>query len=67
MNSATSSLANWTPEQIARAKKWLETWRATMPSLEEIRRHELRTPSGLIEQQYWFTKFACRDLLDEKE
>jgi len=42
MSSGTSSLANWTPEQIAQAKKWVETWRLAGPELEKLRREELR-------------------------
>jgi hypothetical protein len=37
-----SSLANWTPEQIAQGKRWVQAWREAGPALEEIRRRELR-------------------------
>lgn len=42
MNDEPSSLANWTPEQIALGKRWVETWRLAGEDLERIRRKELR-------------------------
>jgi len=42
MSSGTSSLANWTPEEIENTKKWVETWRKAGPILEKIRREEVR-------------------------
>jgi hypothetical protein len=42
MSSGTSSLANWTPEEIEKTKKWVETWRKAGPILEKIRREEVR-------------------------
>ena len=42
MNDEPSSLANWTPEQIALGKRWVETWRLAGKDLERIRRIELR-------------------------
>jgi len=42
MSSGTSSLANWTPEEIENTKKWVETWRRAGPELEKIRREEVR-------------------------
>jgi hypothetical protein len=36
------SLSNWTPEQIALGKRWVQTWREAGPELERIRRQELR-------------------------
>jgi hypothetical protein len=38
-----SSLKNWTPEQIALARRWVDTWKIAGPELEQIRRRELRT------------------------
>jgi hypothetical protein len=37
-----SVLANWTSEQIALGKKWVETWKLAAEDLERIRRKELR-------------------------
>lgn len=37
-----SSLANWTPEQIALGKRWVETWKLAGEDLERIHRKELR-------------------------
>jgi hypothetical protein len=42
VKSEKSSLSNWTPEQIAQGKRWVETWRETGPLLEQLRRLELR-------------------------
>jgi hypothetical protein len=38
----SSALANWTPEQIALGKRWVETWRLAGEDLERIRRKEIR-------------------------
>jgi hypothetical protein len=35
-------LADWTPEQIAAARRWVRTWQEAGPKLEKIRRRELR-------------------------
>jgi hypothetical protein len=40
--SGLSKLSNWTPEQIAMAKRWVQTWMEATPELERIRRQELR-------------------------
>jgi hypothetical protein len=37
-----SALSNWTPEQIALGRRWVETWRLAALDLEGIRRAELR-------------------------
>jgi hypothetical protein len=37
-----SAWAEWTPEEIARGKRWLETWRLVNECLERIRRKEIR-------------------------
>lgn len=42
MNDEPSSLANWTPEQIAVGRRWVETWRLAGIDLERIHRTELR-------------------------
>ncbi len=39
-----------TPEELALAKKWLETWKRAGPELERIRREEIRktdTPTAV--------------------
>jgi hypothetical protein len=41
MNNEPSALANWTPEQIALGKRWVETWRLAAADLERIHRAEL--------------------------
>jgi len=46
MNSEASSLANWTPEQIAQGKRWVQAWREAGPVLEQLRRDELRRLDG---------------------
>lgn len=38
----SSALADWTPEQIALGKRWVETWRLAGEDLERIRRRESR-------------------------
>jgi len=38
----SSALANWTPEQIALGRKWVETWKLAAADLERIRRKEIR-------------------------
>ena len=42
MNEEPSALANWTPEQIALGRRWVETWKLAGPDLERIRRKENR-------------------------
>lgn len=37
-----SSLASWTPEQLAAGRRWVEAWKRAAPELERIRREELR-------------------------
>ena len=37
-----SALADWTPEQLALAKRWVETWKLAAVELERIRRREIR-------------------------
>ena len=36
-----SALADWTPEQIALGKKWVETWKLAAVELERIKRKEI--------------------------
>ena len=40
--SRTSKLADWSPEQIALGKRWVQAWKEAGPELERIRREELR-------------------------
>jgi hypothetical protein len=46
MESKESRLTNWTPEQIAQGKRWIEAWRIASAALEKIRREELRNLDG---------------------
>ena len=38
----SDALADWTPEQIALGKKWVETWKLAAVDLERIKRKEIR-------------------------
>ena len=38
----TSALADWSAEEIALGKKWVETWQLAAKDLERIRRKEIR-------------------------
>jgi hypothetical protein len=42
MDPVPSSLAGWTPEQIAQGRRWVQTWEKAGPELEKVRRNELR-------------------------
>jgi hypothetical protein len=42
MSNPPSALSNWTPEQIALGKRWVETWKLAGTDLERIRRQEIR-------------------------
>ena len=42
MNYAASLIANWTPEQVDNARRWVENWKLAAPELERIRRKEIR-------------------------
>ena len=37
-----SALTEWTPQQIALGKRWVETWQRAAVELERIRRQEIR-------------------------
>lgn len=41
MAASSSALKNWTPEQIAAGRRWVQTWREAGPRLERIRQEEL--------------------------
>lgn len=42
MSSETSSLAGWTPEQIAHGQRWVQAWKIAGEDMEQLRRKELR-------------------------
>jgi len=42
MSNESSALTNWTPEEVALGKRWVETWRLAGADLERIHRKELR-------------------------
>ena len=41
-----SNLANWTPEQIAQGKRWVQVWKEAGEVLERLRRDDLRRLDG---------------------
>jgi len=43
MATRPSALATWSPEAVAQARRWVQTWQAAAPRLADIRRRELRT------------------------
>jgi hypothetical protein len=42
MAEPRSALADWTDEQIALGRRWVQAWRDAAPRLEALRRRELR-------------------------
>lgn len=40
--SRPSALDEWTPEQLALGRRWVQAWKSAAPALEAIRRDELR-------------------------
>ena len=42
MSSDSSSLRNWTPEQVAAGRRWVQAWREAGQAMERLRREELR-------------------------
>ena len=42
MNDTPPALADWTPEEIALGKRWVDTWKLAGADLERIRRKEIR-------------------------
>lgn len=50
MSLEASSLVDWTPEQIAQGKRWVQAWKEAGPVMEQLRRDELRRldPSSSI-------------------
>jgi len=47
MPDGASYLGNWTPQQIADGRRWVQAWKLTGPELEQIRRNELREIDAL--------------------
>ena len=39
---AEDRLADWSPDQIALARRWVKVWQQAGPRLERVRRDELR-------------------------
>jgi hypothetical protein len=46
MDDADSALRDWTPEQLALGRHWVETWRLAGADLERIRHAEIRCLDG---------------------
>jgi hypothetical protein len=42
MSTEPSSLGDWTPEQVALGRRWVQAWQTAGPELERLRREELR-------------------------
>ena len=42
MQTQSSSLGDWTAEERAQGRRWVQAWRAAGPELERLRRAELR-------------------------
>src|SRR5437899_11259317 len=42
MSLESPSLADWTPEQIAQGKRWVQAWKEAGTVMEQLRRDELR-------------------------
>jgi hypothetical protein len=42
MDERQDVFADWTPEQVALARRWVESWKHAGPALEHVRREELR-------------------------
>jgi hypothetical protein len=41
MQPERSSLSDWTPEQVAAGRRWVDSWRQAGPVLERLRREEI--------------------------
>jgi hypothetical protein len=46
MDAPVSSLADWTPEQIARGRQYVRAWKEAAAAMEALRRRELREMDG---------------------
>jgi hypothetical protein len=42
MSTEPSGLKDWTPEQIALGRRWVQAWREAGAEMERLRREELR-------------------------
>ena len=42
MSNESSSLKNWTPEELANGRRWVQAWREAGRDMERLRREELR-------------------------
>jgi hypothetical protein len=42
MSDESSSLANWTPEELVIGRRWVQAWREAGQDMERLRREELR-------------------------
>ena len=48
MDNDSSSLADWTPEQIAQGRRWVQAWREAGAEMERLRREELRSLDAFL-------------------
>jgi hypothetical protein len=46
MSNEPASLENWTPEELANGRRWVQAWREAGPDMERLRRDELRRLDG---------------------
>jgi hypothetical protein len=46
MAAESSSLSDWTPEQIDQGRRWVTAWREAGAAMERLRRVELRALDG---------------------
>jgi hypothetical protein len=42
MSDQPSALSNWTPDQLALGKRWVQAWKLAGAELERIHRQEIR-------------------------
>lgn len=47
METETTSLKDWSPDQIELGRRWVQAWQTAGPELERLRREELRRLDGL--------------------
>jgi hypothetical protein len=43
MSEEVSGLSDWTPEQVAQGKQWVQAWESAGAEMERLRRKELRS------------------------
>jgi hypothetical protein len=46
MSNESSSLENWTPEELRIGRRWVQAWREAGRDMERLRREELRRLDG---------------------